>query len=131
MNTTQQKLPNSPFLQKKIKLETKKKFIKEDEVEVASTKKEDTTRYDKRDVTIYIGNLNYRKDEESIKKMFSPFGKVKDVYILVDAKTKLKKGIAFVRMYKNDEAQKAINYLNGREIDGRTLKVSKAIESKK
>lgn len=131
MHTTQQKLPNSPFLQKKIKLEAKKKFIKEDEIELVSVKKEEDKKYDKRDVTIYVGNLNYKKDEEGIKKMFSTFGRVKDVYILTDAKTKLKKGIAFVRMYKMDEAQKAINSLNGREIDGRTLKVSKAIDSKK
>jgi RNA recognition motif-containing protein len=77
-------------------------------------------------VTIYIGNLRYKRDEEGIKKLFERYGKVDYVDLITDPKTKLSKGIAFVRMPVRKQALYAIDKLNGREIDGRTLKVSVA-----
>lgn len=130
MTNDKDKLPKSTFLQKKIKLETKKKFIKEDRIFEKEEKKDTKVQYDKRDVTIYVANLNYKRDEDGIKKLFSPFGKVKDVYILTDKKTKLKTGVAFVRMFNKDEAKEAIKKLNGKEVDGRSLKVSIAEDNK-
>ena len=77
-------------------------------------------------VTIYIGNLRYKRDEDGIKKLFERYGKVDYVDLITDPKTKLSKGIAFVRMPVKKQALYAIDKLNGREIDGRTLKVSVA-----
>jgi U11/U12 small nuclear ribonucleoprotein SNRNP31 len=79
--------------------------------------------------TIYIGNLNYKRDEDGIKRLFSKYGHVSFVYILKDKKTKLSKGVAFVDMPNKTKAIEAISVLNGSEIDGRTVKVSIAQEN--
>ncbi|OFZ25771.1 MAG: hypothetical protein A2381_03370 [Bdellovibrionales bacterium RIFOXYB1_FULL_37_110] len=78
--------------------------------------------------TVYIGNLNYKRDEEGIKFLFSKYGKVKSVEIIIDPDNDKKLGYAFVRMYRTSEAIKAIKGLNGKIVDGRTLKVSEAKE---
>ena len=78
--------------------------------------------------TIYVGNLKYQKDEKEIKEMFSEFGKVAYVRLVLDSKTQKTKGIAFVQMPNKSAALKAINHFNGKEMDGRTLKVSVAQE---
>lgn len=75
-------------------------------------------------VTVYIGNLRYKRDEEGVKKLFERYGRVDFVDLVKDPKTKNSKGIAFVRMPIEKQALYAIDKLNGREIDGRTLKVS-------
>lgn len=74
--------------------------------------------------TVYIGNLKYDRDERDIKELFSEFGSVKSVDIVLDPETEKSKGIAFVKMFDNKEAQTAIKALNGAIFDGRTLKVS-------
>ena len=79
--------------------------------------------------TIYVGNLNYRRDEKGIMFLFSKYGYIQEIKIPLDPKTKLKKGLAFVHMPNGKDADKAIAALNGMEVDGRTLKVSEAIES--
>lgn len=79
-------------------------------------------------LTIYIGNLLFSKNEFEIKALFERFGKVKYVKIVVEPKTGKSKGIAFVQMTDKKEALKAIEVLNGKEYDGRTLKVSIANE---
>ena len=79
--------------------------------------------------TIYVGNLVYYKTEVEIKELFETFGHVHYVKIIKDAKTHRSTGIAFVQMINQKDAKFAIKELNGAEVDGRTLKVSIAIES--
>ncbi|MCP4915040.1 MAG: hypothetical protein GY909_18120 [Oligoflexia bacterium] len=79
-------------------------------------------------VTIYIGNMAYSKDEGKIKRLFNKFGKVLSVKLILDTKTNKSKGIAFVQMTNPVAAEEAIKSLNGKEVDGRTLKVSVALE---
>ena len=76
--------------------------------------------------TIYIGNMSYKRNENSILKLFKEFGYVQSVSVVTDSKTKKSKGIAFVKMKKADEALLAIKTLDGKVVDGRTLKVSEA-----
>ena len=89
----------------------------------------DVLQKDKNLMTIYIGNLSYKKREGEIKKLFQNFGKVTYVKIVLDPKTEKSKGIAFVQMPNEKDALKAIDQLNGKIVDERTLKVSIAIES--
>ena len=84
----------------------------------------------KKPVTVYIGNLSYTKTEGQIKRIFAKYGKVGFVRIVLDEKTKKSKGIAFVQMFNPNSAVEAIKVLDGKEIDGRTLKVSIAQERK-
>lgn len=103
------------------------------EQEVNTFKKEHRIGYFQKDnpgKTIYIGNLNYQITESDIFKIFSKFGTVKYVKLVVDLETDQSKGIAFVQMPKTNEAMNAINTLDGQVIDGRTVKVSEAIPQK-
>lgn len=75
---------------------------------------------------IYIGNLLFTKEHKEIKEMFAEFGKVKSVKIIVEPETNKSKGYAFVKMSSSKNAMKAIETLNGKQHDGRTLKVSEA-----
>lgn len=79
--------------------------------------------------TVYVGNLRYTLNAGDIKHIFSRFGKVGFVRVVVDPKTKKNKGIAFVQMSNKEEAQKAVKSLNGSELKGRTLKVSIALNN--
>lgn len=79
-------------------------------------------------VTIYVANLNYRRDEDGIKELFAPYGYVKSVKIVYKEDKTKKTGIAFVQMTNEEKANKAISELNGKIIDDRTLKVSVALD---
>lgn len=77
---------------------------------------------------IYVGNLVYSMDEGNIHSIFAKYGKVGKIEVIRDPKTKQSKGIAFLQMYNKEDAKKAITKLNGSQINGRTLKVSVALE---
>lgn len=79
--------------------------------------------------TVYIGNMSYDQDEFSLKKLFSTYGKVTYVRLVKDKKTNKSKGFAFVQMPTEKDALYAIERLNGSKLDGRTLKVSVAVEN--
>lgn len=82
-------------------------------------------------VTVYVGNLIYSKSEGQIKRLFAKYGKVNFVNIVIDEKSQRSKGIAFVQMTNPVAAEEAILELNGRQVDGRKLKVSIAQEREK
>jgi RNA recognition motif-containing protein len=76
--------------------------------------------------TVYVGNLNYKKDEIEVRNLFRKHGKVIRVKLMKDPKTSLKKGFGFVQMPNKEDALKAIKEFDGKQMDGRTLKVSLA-----
>ena len=77
---------------------------------------------------IYVGNLNYDTEELTLKELFEEHGAVTSVRIISDRYTGMSKGFGFVEMSSGEEAQSAIRALDGREVDGRNLKVSEAHE---
>jgi RNA recognition motif-containing protein len=77
-------------------------------------------------MNIYVGNLSYELDEEELKGAFGAFGHVEGVKIIKDMYTGRSRGFGFVEMPNDNEANAAIDELNGKELKGRTLKVSKA-----
>ena len=81
--------------------------------------------------TLYVGNLNYKINENQLVGILGKFGKIGKVNLIVDPVTKKNKGIAFVEIFGHDSAKKAIKALDGKEIDGRTLKISIAKENEK
>jgi RNA recognition motif-containing protein len=81
----------------------------------------------KSDQTVYISNLSYNRDEKGLRNLFSRYGKVFYVKIIIDLTTRKSNGMAFVRMVSSEEAEKAILGLNQQVIDGRTVKASFAI----
>lgn len=77
-------------------------------------------------MNIYVGNLPYKGTEDQLKALFEQFGTVDSVRIITDKFTGNAKGFAFVEMPNNQEAQKAIDELNGADFEGRNIKVNEA-----
>ena len=76
---------------------------------------------------LYVGNLPWRATEAGLKEVFGSFGKVLSVSIVTDRDTGRSRGFGFVEMDDADMT-KALEGANGREIDGRQLRVSEARE---
>jgi RNA recognition motif-containing protein len=75
---------------------------------------------------IYVGNLSYNTNEQALRDLFAEHGVVEDVHIVTDRDTGRPRGFAFVSMADRGEAIAAIDALNRREFEGRTLNVSEA-----
>jgi len=75
---------------------------------------------------IYVGSLSYKATEEDLKKEFENFGQVESVNIIKDRYSGESRGFGFVEMPNKDEAQSAIEGLNGRELKGRKISVNEA-----
>jgi RNA recognition motif-containing protein len=74
---------------------------------------------------LYVGNLAYSQNDSTLRALFEPFGNVESARVISDRDTGSSKGFGFVEMADAD-AQKAMGALNGREQDGRALKVNEA-----
>jgi len=75
---------------------------------------------------IYVGNLNYSTTEDTLQGQFASYGEVLSVAVIKDRYTQQSKGFGFVEMADDGAAAKAIAELNGREIDGRKVRVNEA-----
>ena len=75
---------------------------------------------------IYVGNMNYNTSEDSLRQTFAQYGEVVSVNIITDRYTGRAKGFGFVEMATDDAAKAAMAALNGKELDGRQLKVNEA-----
>ena len=75
---------------------------------------------------IYVGNLAYRTTKEGLRTAFEQFGTVSSSDVITDRETGRSKGFGFVEMPNSQEAEAAINGLDGKELDARTLKVNEA-----
>lgn len=75
---------------------------------------------------LYVGNLSYQSDQESIRACFAECGEVSDVHVVTDRDTGRARGFAFVTMKTDAEANTAIQKLNGAMLDGRALRVNEA-----
>jgi RNA recognition motif-containing protein len=75
---------------------------------------------------LYVGNLSYSMTNEELGSHFGQAGEVASVKIIMDQATGRSKGFGFVEMSDENGAQKAIEILDGKEIGGRTLRVSEA-----
>jgi RNA recognition motif-containing protein len=76
--------------------------------------------------TIYVGNLNYRSTENDLGTLFSEYGNVESVKIIMDKMTGRAKGFAFVEMPNEEEATRAIEALHEKEFMTRKILVNKA-----
>ena len=75
---------------------------------------------------IYIGNMSFDTTEEQLRQAFESFGAVTSCNVIMDNFSGKPRGFAFVEMTNGDEANAAIGGLDGKEFDGRALKVSEA-----
>jgi len=75
---------------------------------------------------LYVGSLPFSTTEEELHELFSAYGQITSVRIITDKFTGMSKGFGFVEMENLDDAQKAIEALNGSNLGGRTLIVNAA-----
>jgi len=75
---------------------------------------------------LFVGNLSYDTSEDALKELFSEAGEVESAVIITDKMSGRSKGFAFIEMAKEEDAEKAVEMLNGKEIDGRSLTVNEA-----
>jgi len=75
---------------------------------------------------LYVGNLSFDTAEGDLSALFSTIGNVVSCNLITDKFTDKSRGFAFVEMSTQDEATKAIAELNGKDCDGRALKVNEA-----
>jgi RNA recognition motif-containing protein len=75
---------------------------------------------------LYVGNLSYNINSSELEKLFAAFGTVSSAQVIEDRESGRSKGFGFVEMSNDDEAQKAIQGLNGQDHDGRPFTVNEA-----
>ncbi|MHC4991304.1 MAG: RNA recognition motif domain-containing protein [Planctomycetota bacterium] len=75
---------------------------------------------------IYVGNINFTTTEDSLRDAFAEHGDVDEVAVITDRDTGRPRGFAFVTMPDDGAARAAIEALNGKDLDGRTLNVNEA-----
>lgn len=75
---------------------------------------------------LYVGNLPYSVNDESLSAMFAEFGDIKEAKVISDKFSGRSKGFGFVTFANGDDAAKAVEAMNGKDIEGRNLTVNVA-----
>ena len=75
---------------------------------------------------LFIGNLDYTVVSEDLRAFFAAAGTVVDAVVIMDKMTGRSRGFGFVEMSSDDEAKKAIEMLNGKDLKGRNINVNEA-----
>ncbi len=75
---------------------------------------------------LYVGGLPYNVTDEMLENLFSAYGTVESVTVMINKITDLPEGFGFVEMSCESEAEEAIQNLNGTQVEGRTIKVHEA-----
>jgi RNA recognition motif-containing protein len=82
-------------------------------------------------MNIYVGNLDFRVDEKDLGEIFSEYGTVSSARVIIDKNNGRSKGFGFVEMDNQDEANKAIQELDGATFENRKITVNEAKPKKK
>ncbi|HZP46677.1 MAG TPA: RNA-binding protein [Candidatus Binataceae bacterium] len=75
---------------------------------------------------LYVGNLAWAVTDEDLAQVFGEVGKVENAQVIIDRATNRSRGFGFVEMASDEEAEKAISALDGREVKGRAIRVNEA-----
>jgi len=75
---------------------------------------------------LFVGNLSFNTTENDLNDVFAAFGTVTEANLMMDRMTNRPRGFGFVTMSSAEEAEKAIEGLNGKDVDGRALTVNVA-----
>ena len=77
-------------------------------------------------MNIYVANLAFNTNDESLRGLFKDFGVVSSAKVIIDKFSNQSRGFGFVEMTDENAAQKALKELNGAMVDGKPIKVSEA-----
>ena len=81
---------------------------------------------EKKKMDIYVGNLAYATTDDGLKAAFAAYGEVTSARVVKDRMTNRSKGFGFVEMPNPEQAQAAIDALNGQPLDGRPIRVNES-----
>ncbi len=77
---------------------------------------------------LFVGGLSWDTDDDALRSAFEPHGEVKEAKVITDRDTGRSRGFGFVTYGSREDAAKAIEQMNGAELDGRRLRVDAAQE---
>ncbi len=77
-------------------------------------------------MNIFVGNLSYRSTDDSLRAAFEAYGEVESAKIITSRETGRSRGFGFVEMPNDEEAKAAIAALDGKDLDGRSIRVNEA-----
>jgi len=77
---------------------------------------------------LYVGNLSFDTTDQILQDTFSAYGEVTSAIVIMDRESGSSKGFGFVEFAQDADAKKAMEEMNGKEVDGRSLKVDEAKE---
>jgi RNA recognition motif-containing protein len=77
---------------------------------------------------LYVGNLSFNTTDQMLQETFSPYGEVTSATVIMDRDTNRSKGFGFVEFAQDADAQSAKGAMDGKELDGRSLRVDEAKE---
>jgi len=80
---------------------------------------------------IYVGNMSFQTNDDSLRHAFSVFGEIATCNVIIDRYTGSSKGFGFIEMTHEHEAAAAISGMNGQTLDGRQIRVSEASDKPK
>lgn len=75
---------------------------------------------------LFVGNFSWSLWENDMRKLFSPYGELEDVKLIIDRMTGRSKGFGFVKFVNEEDAARAMEELNDKEVDGREIKITVA-----
>jgi len=77
---------------------------------------------------LYVGNLNYDTDENTLRELFQTHGEIVSLNVITDRHTGMSRGFGFVEMATEEAAKAAVEALNGKDVDGRQIRVNEAYD---
>jgi cold-inducible RNA-binding protein len=77
---------------------------------------------------LFVGGLSWNTDEDGLRRAFESFGEVDDVKVITDRDTGRSRGFGFVTLLDDAAGERAIQEMDGTELDGRTIRVNEAQE---
>jgi cold-inducible RNA-binding protein len=84
--------------------------------------------FNSKTMKLYLGNLPFSASDEDIREAFSAYGTIEDLFIPLDRETNRPRGFAFITLADDDLARKAIEEMDGADLQGRNLRVNEAEE---
>lgn len=80
---------------------------------------------------LFVGGLSWDTSDDSLRHAFAQFGDLEDVKVITDRETGRSRGFGFVTFSDDGAARKAIQEMDGKDLDGRTIKVNEAEEKQR
>ena len=77
---------------------------------------------------LFVGGLSWGSDDESLRQAFEKFGQISEAKVITDRETGRSRGFGFVTFASDSDAAAALSEMDGKELDGRTIKVNEAQE---